>query len=72
MGEIMPLRLLKRERVDAKASAFFVRIRIVADRPRPFSQAAGDRRGRWRACARSGGIPVQCSGDTVDSSAGIF
>jgi len=34
MGEIMPLRLLKRERVDAKASAFFVRIRIVADSPR--------------------------------------
>ena len=28
---------------------------IAADRRRPFSRAGGGRRGRWRACARSGG-----------------
>ena len=28
---------------------------IAADRRRPFSRAGGGRRGRWRACAKSGG-----------------
>ena len=67
------------ERVQGNRPITPYELGIAADRRRPFSRAGGGRRGRWRACARSGGEiadQVRDEGDGkkqgVDASASAF